>query len=133
MKRVRVLLAEDGWAMSRELGAILARDCELLATVSDGLALVRAACEMQPDVLVTDISMPGITGLQAVEQLIEDGWQFPVVFITVHAEPQVVRHALELGQCSYVLKGDAVDDLVPAVRAAMAGERYLSASLAATP
>ncbi len=73
MKRVRVLLAEDGWAMSRELGAILQQDCEVLSTVSDGYALVRMARMMRPDVVVTDISMPGLTGLQAVEQLIEEG------------------------------------------------------------
>ncbi|PTN53798.1 response regulator [Stenotrophomonas panacihumi] len=129
MSRVRVLLAEDGWAMSRELGAILAQDCEVVATVNDGLALVRMAREMHPDVLVTDISMPGITGLQAVESLIEEGYAPRVVFVTVHAEPQVVRHALSLGQCGYVLKADAVEDLLPAVHAAAAGQRYLSASI----
>lgn len=129
MKRVRVLLAEDGWAMSRQLGAILAQDCELLATVSDGLALVRLAREMQPDVLVTDISMPGITGLEAVERLLEEGYFPGVVFITVHAEPQVVSHALRLGNYGYVLKADAVEDLLPAVRAAAAGENYLSGSI----
>lgn len=131
MKRVRVLLAEDGWAMSRELGAILAPDCDVLATVSDGLALVRLAREMRPDVLITDISMPGLTGLQAIEQLIETGSSFPVVFITMHAEPQLVRHALGLGQCGYVLKADAVEDLLPAVHAALAGQRYLSTSIPA--
>ncbi|MDG2527047.1 response regulator transcription factor [Stenotrophomonas sp. HITSZ_GD] len=132
MKRVSVLLAEDGWAMSRELGAILARECDLLATVSDGLALVRLAREMRPDVVVTDISMPGINGLQAVESLIEEGLAPHVVFVTVHAEPQLVMHALALGPCGYVLKADAVEDLLPAVRAASQGRRYLSASVAAS-
>lgn len=115
--------------MSRQLAAILAQDCELLATVSDGLALVRLARELQPDVLVTDISMPGITGLEAVERLIEEGYLPRVVFITVHAEPQVVRHAMGLGNCGYVLKADAVEDLLPAVQAAAAGRQYLSGSI----
>lgn len=131
MKRVRVLLAEDGWAMSRELGAILARECEVLATVSDGLALVRTARELRPDVVVTDISMPGITGLQAMENLIQEGLPPRVVFVPVHAEPQIVRHALALSPCGYVLKADAVEDLLPAVRAVAQGRRYLSASIAA--
>jgi len=130
MKRVRVLLAEDGWAMSRELGAILEQDCEVLSTVSDGFALVRMARTMRPDVVVTDIAMPGLTGLQAVEQLIEEGLAPRVVFITVHAEPEIITHAMALGRCGYVLKSDAVDDLVPAVQAALAGRAYLSASLA---
>ncbi|HYG07819.1 MAG TPA: response regulator transcription factor [Stenotrophomonas sp.] len=131
MKRVRVLLAEDVWAMCQQLGAILEQDCELLGTVSDGLALVRMARALRPDVLVTDISMPGITGLQAVEQLLAQDYVPGVVFITVHAEPQVVRHAQGLIPCGYVLKADAAEDLVPAVRAAAAGKRYLSASLRA--
>jgi DNA-binding NarL/FixJ family response regulator len=131
MKRVRVLLAEDGWAMSRELGAILQQDCEVLSTVSDGYALVRMARMMRPDVVITDISMPGLTGLQAVEQLIEEGLAPRVVFVTVHAEPQLVSHAMSLGQCGYVLKSDAVEDLLPAVHAALGGRTYLSASLAA--
>lgn len=131
MKRVRVLLAEDGWAMSRQLSAILAQDCDVVAAVNDGLALLRLARELRPDVLVTDISMPGITGLQAVEHLIDEGFSPRVVFITVHAEPQVVQHALALGQCGYVLKADAAEDLLPAVHAALAGTQYLSASIPA--
>lgn len=129
MKRVRVLLAEDGWAMARHLGAILAQDCELLATVSDGLALVRLAREMHPDVVVTDISMPGITGLEAVARLVHEMQDLGVVFITVHAEPAVVRHAMALAPCGYVLKADAGDDLLPAVHAAMQRQPYVSASL----
>jgi len=131
MKRVRVLLAEDGWAMSRELSAILEQDCEVLSTVSDGFALVRMTHTMHPDVLVTDIAMPGLTGLQAVARLIEEGLAPRVVFVTVHAEPQLVTHAMALGRCGYVLKSDAVEDLLPAVQAALLGRAYLSASLAA--
>ncbi|HEY0334803.1 MAG TPA: response regulator transcription factor [Stenotrophomonas sp.] len=129
MRRVRVLLAEDGWAMSRHLSAILAQDCEVLGTVSDGLALVRMAREMLPDVIVTDISMPGITGLEAVARLIEERKDLGVVFITVHAEPQVIRHAMELAPCGYVLKADAGEDLLPAVQAASLGRTYLSGSI----
>lgn len=129
MKRVRVLLAEDGWAMARQLSAILAQDCEVLATVSDGLALVRMARQMHPDVVVTDISMPGITGLEAVARLLGEREDLGIVFITVHGEPQMVTHAMELAPCAYVLKADAGEDLLPAVHAAMERRRYVSASI----
>jgi len=129
MRRVRVLLAEDGWAMSRHLKAILSQDFDVLGTVSDGLALVRLAREMRPDVVITDISMPGITGLEAVARLFAEELDLGVVFITVHAEPQVIRHAMELAPCSYVLKADAGEDLLPAVHAATQRRRYLSGSL----
>jgi len=129
MKRVRVLLAEDGWAMARHLGAILAQDFEVLATVSDGLALVRLARQMHPDVIVTDISMPGITGLEAVARLLGEREDLGIVFITVHGEPQMVSHAMELAPCAYVLKSDAGEDLLPAVHAAMARRRYVSGSI----
>lgn len=115
--------------MARHLGAILAQDFEVLATASDGLALVRLARELRPDVIVTDISMPGITGLEAVARLVEERADLGIVFITVHAEAQVIRHAMALAPCGYVLKADAGEDLLQAVHAAAQGRRYLSGSI----
>ena len=115
--------------MARHLRAILAQDFDVLATVGDGLALVRLVHEMHPDVVVTDISMPGLTGFEAVARLVGEHCDVGIVFITVHAEPAVVSHAMALAPCAYVLKADAGDDLLPAVHAAVQRRPYVSASL----
>lgn len=129
MNAVRVLLAEDGSAMGRQLRGLLAEQFEVIGLVQDGASLVKAAQSMLPDVVVTDIAMPELNGLEAVRRLRVQRPVLGVVFITVHAEPQMVDQAMALGPCSYVLKSDAGDDLTLAVQAALRGERFVSRSL----
>lgn len=129
MNAARVLLAEDGSAMGRQLRGLLGQQFEVIGLVQDGASLVQAAQGMLPDVVVTDIAMPQLDGLEAVRRLRVQRPVLGVVFITVHAEPQMVARAMALGACSYVLKADAGDDLVPAVQAALAGQPFVSRSL----
>ncbi|MCD9085326.1 response regulator transcription factor [Stenotrophomonas sp. SY1] len=129
MNVVRVLLAEDGNAMAWQLRDLLCQKFEVIGLVQDGMSLVQAARRMRPDVVVTDIAMPQMNGLDAARSLRQQRPGLGVVFITVHAEPQMVSRAMALGTCSYVLKSDAGDDLLQAVSAAMGGVSFVSRSL----
>ena len=129
MNAVRVLLAEDGCAMGRQLRGLLAQHVQVIGLVQDGASLVQAAQAMLPDVVVTDIGMPELDGLEAARRLLLRRPVLGVVFITVHAAPQMVSQAMALGACSYVLKSDAGDDLLEAVAAAVKGESFVSRSL----
>ncbi len=129
MSRVRVLLAEDGPAMAKQLLALLSQEFEVIGTVADGLSLVNAARRMDPDVVVTDISMPGLDGLEAANQLRREGAELRVVFITVHSDRRLVERAMKLGPCGYVLKSVAGEDLLAAVKAVAAGGSFVSRSL----
>lgn len=129
MNAVRVLLAEDGCAMGRQLRGLLAQHVQVIGLVQDGASLVQAAQAMLPDVVVTDIGMPELDGLEAARRLRLRRPVLGVVFITVHAAPQMVSQAMALGACSYVLKSDAGDDLLEAVAAAVKGESFVSRSL----
>jgi DNA-binding NarL/FixJ family response regulator len=130
MNRVRVLLAEDSPRVARQLSSLLATEFEVIGIAEDGVSLVRLAGEMHPDVVVTDIAMPGMNGLDAAEQLRGRDARLGLVFITVHADRQLVERAMGLNECAYVLKSDAGEDLLAAVRAVMAGGSFLSPSLA---
>ncbi|MFG6108809.1 response regulator transcription factor [Stenotrophomonas nematodicola] len=129
MNALRVLLAEDGCAMGRQLRGLLCQQFDVIGLVQDGESLVQASVAMLPDVIVTDIAMPGLSGLEAARRLRAQRPVLGVVFITVHAELQMVRHAMGLGVCSYVLKADAGDDLLVAVQAALEGTPFVSRSL----
>jgi len=130
MSRVRVLLAEDSPVVARQLGALLDHEFELLDVVNDGAAIFAAVGALHPDVLVTDISLPGMDGLAAAETALRAHRELHVVFITVHAEADLVLRARALGRSAYVLKADAGDDLVEAVHSVVAGHWFVSGSLA---
>lgn len=115
--------------MGRQLRGLLCQQYQVIGLVQDGASLVQAAQAMLPDVVVTDIAMPEMDGLEAVRRLRLQRPVLGVVFITVHADPQMVTRAMALGPCSYVLKSDAGDDLLAAVAAALKGDRFVSRSL----
>ncbi|MCL1633967.1 response regulator transcription factor [Luteimonas sp. SX5] len=129
MSRVRVLLAEDGPAMAKQLLVLLSKEFDVVGMVEDGFSLVQAARRMNPDVVVTDISMPGLDGLEAIRQLRRERADLHVVFITVHADRRLVERAMKLGPCGYVVKSVAGEDLLAAVNAVVAGESYVSGSI----
>ena len=129
MTRVRVLVAEDNAEVARQLRRLLSDEFDVVGMVMDGASLLRVARIEAPDVLVTDISMPGIDGLQAAEMLAQEGAACRFVFITVHNDPCLVARAARLGTCGYVLKSEAGDELVPAVLAVLAGQAFVSPAL----
>jgi DNA-binding NarL/FixJ family response regulator len=125
VSRARVLLAEDHAAVADELRRILAPEYDVVATVSDGLALLSAADSLVPDVIVSDITMPGLDGITATRELLRRHPDARVVLVTVHNDPAVVASGREAGALGYVLKLVADTELVPAVDAALRGEHHL--------
>jgi len=125
-ERARIVFADDHRSMHGLLNRILGAEFEIVAAVSDGLALIEAAREHQPDVLVVDISMPELDGIQAVKRLQEEGENFPVVFLTTHTEAALVEQALKTGALGFVLKVHAADELALAIRETPAHRSFVS-------
>lgn len=126
MKRPRVLLADDHRMVAEGLKSLLSAEFELVGVVEDGRALVETARKLRPDVIVADITMPHLNGIDALMRLKREEMQMPVVFITMHAEVAYARRALEAGAAGYVLKHSAPAELVTAIRAALDGKTYVS-------
>jgi DNA-binding NarL/FixJ family response regulator len=123
-KRPRVLLADDQAANMTLLQGLLQTDFEVVGTVQDGRALVEAEALLSPDVIVTDIAMPILDGIAAAREILRRNPLARVVFVTVYADPAMVRRGLAIGGLGYVQKVAAGDELVPAVWAALRGERW---------
>jgi DNA-binding NarL/FixJ family response regulator len=130
MSRPRVLLVDDHPIVAQGLKSILAEEFELAGMVGDGQAMIDAAKRLQPDVIVADVTMPVLNGIDALEKLREEGLDTPVVFLTMHGSVGYVRRALRAGAAGFVLKLAAPDELVRAVRAALDGGTFVSPSLA---
>jgi len=126
MYRPRVLLAEDHAATAERLRKLLRAEFDVIASVADGGALVDAAKRLLPDVIVTDIAMPGIDGIAAAVMIRRNDPNTRIVFVTVHTESMYLEAGLEAGALGYVLKDSAGDDLVMAIRAALGGRRFVS-------
>lgn len=129
--RPRVLLAEDHAETAERLRKLLRVDFDVIAWVEDGRALVDATERLSPDVIVTDIAMPGVDGIAATALIRRHDPDARIVLVTVHAESMLVEAGLAAGALGYVLKDTAGDELVPAVHAALRGRQYVSRELGA--
>ena len=114
--------------VAEQLRELLGEEFDVLAVVGHGEALVKAVRRLHPDVVVTDISMPRMDGLQAARELLADRPGLPVVFITMYDDAMLARAALSLGK-GYVLKASAGDELVEALRQVLEGRYFLSPAL----
>ena len=130
MSRPRVLLADDHRVVSEGLKCLLTDDFDVVGMVEDGRALVASAKELRPDVIVADISMPHLSGLDAIAQLKKSDASVKVVFLTMHQDPAYARRALEAGAAGYVVKHSAPAEIVMAVHAALRGQTFITPSLA---
>ena len=130
--RMRVILADDHPEIVEDLRALVEPEFEVVATVGDGHALVVAAETLTPDVIVTDIAMPGLNGITAAARILLRNPAARIVFVTVYNDPALVQKGLATGALGYVLKLTAGDDLLPAIRAALRGERHLSPTVSAS-
>jgi DNA-binding NarL/FixJ family response regulator len=124
MARPRVLLAEDHPRVAEELRRLLEREFDVVAVVGDGEALVRKADDVCPDVIITDVVMPGLDGIAATEALLARRPDTRVVLVTVHDDPELAERGYAAGALACVMKLTASHDLVPAVRTVLRGERY---------
>jgi DNA-binding NarL/FixJ family response regulator len=124
MRRPRILLAEDHPAVADELRRLLEAEFDVVAVVEDGRALLREAEIVVPDVIVSDIVMPGLDGIAATSTLLARRPDTRVVLVTVHDDAELANRTYAAGALAYVVKLTASRDLVPAIRAALRGERY---------
>jgi len=132
VKKIRVLLADDHRIFLAGLQKLLEPEFDVVGAVEDGRTLVSTAMHLKPDVIVVDISMPSLNGMEAAQQLVARGSQAKLIFLTMHADPLFVREALRCGASGYVLKRDAPDELVVAIRKVARGKSYFTPHLLMT-
>jgi DNA-binding NarL/FixJ family response regulator len=130
--RARILIADDHVLVADAFKTLLASDFEVVATVYDGRSLVETALALSPDVVLVDIGMPLLNGLEAADRIKKMKPEIKVILITVSCDPALEEEAFERGASGYLLKTSAADELVTAIKRVLAGETY-SASKVATP
>lgn len=124
-KKARVLLADDHPGLRR----LVEDTCEVVGAVEDGRALVAAAEQLKPDVIVLDISMPLLNGLDAARQLKKSVPDAKLIFLTMHASPTYATEALKVGASGYLLKQSAATELHRAIETVLGGQTYLTPAI----
>ncbi len=130
MTRARVILADDHQLFAEGLKALLADEHEVVAIVGDGPSLLEAVRDLSPDVVVADVSMPELNGIECVRKLRESAPDVKVVLLTMHEEADLAAAAVRAGAAGYILKHGGATDVLDAVRRALEGEVMVSPSLA---
>jgi two-component system, NarL family, response regulator NreC len=126
MPRPRILVADDHAIMVQGLGRLLEGEAEIVATASDGQQLVERARQHRPDIIVSDINMPGMSGLDAMRRLKADGLRSKFIFLTLHTDSRLASEAMRAGASGYLLKHAAAEELIEAIHAVMKGHTYLT-------
>ena len=130
MKKPRVLLADDHKIVLEGLKSLLEPEFELVGTVEDGRALVAEAARLRPDVIVADISMPQLNGIEAVRQIKDKDEKIKIVFLTMHPDPSYAASAFDAGASGFVLKHSAPSELITAIKEAIQGRTYITPLIA---
>jgi DNA-binding NarL/FixJ family response regulator len=130
MPSIKVLLADDHQILAEGLASLLKDAFELVGTVRDGRALLEAAARLKPDVIVTDISMPLLNGLDAIRQFRHSGIEAKVIVLTMHADAHLAAEAFSAGASGFLLKQSAGDELIAAIREIVQGRAYLTPLIA---
>ena len=130
MKRPRILLADDHKLMAEALQHLLQADFDVVGTVSDGRALIKAAAELKPELVVVDIGMPLLNGLDAADQLKALHPDIKIIFLTQNREPRYAVEAFRRKASGYLLKDSAASELTTAIREALQGRSYVSPLIA---
>ena len=124
--RPRIILADDHVMVADGLGRLIGEVADLVGSVSNGAQLIERARDLRPDIIVADITMPVMSGLDAMRQLRADRLPTRFIFLTIHTEPQLAAEALRAGARGYLLKQAAGEELLEAIRVVMAGRTYLT-------
>ena len=135
MAPVRILVVDDFEAWRRSIVSIIADDPELqvIHEASDGLEAVQMCQELQPDLVLLDVGLPKLSGLEAARRIREVSPDSKILFLSVIPSQYVMREALRIGAAGYITKEDALRDLLPAVRAAVADREFLSFTILPEP
>jgi len=131
MKQIRILLADDHRIVAEGMKSLLEQEFGPVDIVEDGRALLAAAEKLRPAVIVADISMPLLNGIDAVRQIKKSQPDIRVVFLTMHPDPSYAAAAFEAGASGYVLKHAAASELVTAIHYALEGKQYITPQIAA--
>ncbi len=126
MRRPTILLADDHTILTEGLVSLLRERFEIVGTVADGSALVESADRLRPDVIITDVNMPSITGLEALGHLKKRGVTSKVIILTMHGEAGVAGQAVRAGASAFLLKHSAGDELIDAIDEVLNGRMYLT-------
>jgi DNA-binding NarL/FixJ family response regulator len=130
MSKPRIVIADDHQILAEGLRSLLEPEFEVVAVVADGRALITAARKHRPDVIVADVTMPSLNGIDAAVQLRDSGLEAKVVFLTMHRDVAYARRAMKAGAAGFVLKHSAATELVTAVREALQGRTYVTPMIA---
>jgi DNA-binding NarL/FixJ family response regulator len=129
MKKARILTADDHPLVRDGCRSILANAHEIVGAVSDGRSLMEAALRLKPDLIVLDISMPSLNGLEAARQIKAALPEVKLLFLTMHSERAYMQAAFEAGAAGYVLKSEEPDELLRAVQEVLTGQLYVPKGL----
>ena len=129
MSRPRILLADDHLLLLDGLRHLLERHYDLVGAVQDGQSVVSAAQRLQPDLVLMDVAMPVLNGLQAGQRLREQQPKIKLLYVSMYADPPYVEEAMRIGASGYILKRSGWEELSRAIEAALAGKQYVSSAL----
>ena len=130
MSRARVLIADDHAILAEGVRGLLEPEFEVVGVVGDGRELLAAAKKHKPDVIVADITMPSLNGIEAAAQLRDTGITAKVVILTMHRDIAYARRAMEAGASGFVLKHSVSTELITAIREALQGQTYITPMIA---
>ncbi len=130
MKKPTVILADDHTLVLEGFRRLLETHCELLATAGDGQALLQAVAQHHPDIVILDISMPVMNGIEAARALKSKYPLTKLVFVTMHADPAYIRAAFQAGASGYILKQSLGDELTQALHTVLRGQSYVTPLIA---
>lgn len=122
----RILLADDNLEMLERVANFLGSEFDVVGLAEDGQQALNSALKLSPDILVTDISMPNLNGMQVASHLQRSGSDVKVIFLTVHEDHDYVETAFSIGVLGYVFKPRVTSDLIPAIEEALQGRRFAS-------
>ena len=126
--RRRILLADDYPLMLERVRTLLQSTFDVVGVAHDGHEMIGEAMRLNPDIIVADISMPGLDGIAAAHRLREMGANATIVFLTIHESPEFVEACLAEGALGFVMKSQMKADLIPAINAALSGQRFISST-----
>ena len=127
--KAKLLLADDHSITLAGMRAVISREHELLGAVGDGRALVAETLRLHPDLIILDIGMPLLNGIEAARQILQTWPQAKLLFVSMHSNAMYVREAMSTGARGYLLKTSAAEELLPAIRTILEGQVYLSPEL----
>jgi DNA-binding NarL/FixJ family response regulator len=130
MSRARILIADDHQILADGVRSLLEPEFDVVGVVSDGRELIVAAEKLRPDVIVADISMPLLNGIEAAVQMRKAGIEAKIVFLTMHRDAAYARRAMDAGAAGFVLKHSLSSELLTAIREALKGKTYITPLIA---